>query len=128
MNRDQWAVWANSLKPGDKVIIQSGSSVFLDVVKKLTPTGWIVTQKHGTYSQSRWCDRYSERGGYKDVLPWTEDLEAKAKKQEEEYLREQEISRIIQIAKNVAYDWAYSKREVDYELAQKILALAEVKS
>lgn len=128
MNREQWAEWAKSLKPGDKIIIKNGRSVFLDTVKKLTPAGWIVTQKHGTYSQSQWRNWYSERGGYKEILPWTEDLEAEAKKQEEEYLREQKISRTIRAAKNIAYDWAYGKREVDYELAQKILALAEVKS
>lgn len=80
------------------------------------------------HSQGQWCDCYSERGGYKGILPWTEDLETEAKKQEEEYLREQKISRTIRAAKNVAYEWLYGKREVDYELAQKILALAEVKS
>lgn len=126
MNREEWAAWAKSLNPGDNVIVKSGSRVWLDSVKRITPSGWVVTLRSGTYSQSQWREWYSERGGYKNIVPFTKELEEEAKKQNEELERQQKINATIRYATNIAHDWAYGIRRVDYDLACKILAIAGV--
>lgn len=130
MNRAEWAAWAKGLKSGDNVIVKARSRILVDVVKRVTPSGWIVTLRNGTYSMSKWFDYYTERGGFKDIVPYTEELAEEAKRQKEELERQQKIDITIRRAKNIAYDWQYGNRNVDYDLACKILALAgvEVKS
>lgn len=126
MNREEWAAWAKSLKPGDNVIVKSNMLVLVDVVKRVTPSGWVVTLRNGTYSMSKLFDYYTERGGYKDIVPYTAELAEEAKRQKEKMERQQKIDSTIRYAKSIAYDWRYGNRNVDYDLACKILALAGV--
>lgn len=126
MNREQWSEWAKSLKLGDKVIVKGFGNLYVDTVKKVTPKGWVVTENFGTYAQTQWNGSYSERGGYKYIEPFTEELGKKAEEEMQKREREQKIKRTIRAAKNVAYDWRYGKSDIDYDLALKILELAGV--
>lgn len=123
MNRQEWKDWATSLKPGDKVIVSKWNVVALDYVKKVTPKGWVVTEKSGTYCQTEYCDRYLKRGGGDEIVPWSMELEQQAIVHEKALELERLRNRTISMAKSIAYDWAYSKKHVSYELAQKIIEL-----
>lgn len=126
MNREEWAAWAKSLKPGDKVIVRHWENVYIDKVAKVTPAGWVITENFGTYSQTKCFDGYQERGGLKNIEPFTDALEKEANRQEAQRLKYEKEQRAINKAKMVAYDWRYGNRNVDYDLACKILALAGV--
>lgn len=126
MNREEWAAWAKSLKPGDSVIVKTWSGVLLDTVWKVTPAGWVVTENNGTFSQSQYNEKYSQRGGYYNIVPVTEELRTQALDEMAEAERCRKTNLAISTAKRVTYDWTYGKREVDYDLACKILALAGV--
>lgn len=126
MTREEWAAWAKSLNPGDSVIVKTWSNVLLDTVRKVTPAGWVVTENNGTFSQSKYNEKYSQRGGYYDILPVTEELRAQAVYENEKAENRRKANLAISTAKRITYDWTYGKREVDYDLACKILALAGV--
>lgn len=126
MTREEWAAWAKSLNPGDSVIVKTWSNVLLDTVRKVTPAGWVVTENNGTFSQSKYNEKYSQRGGYYDILPVTEELRAQAVYENEKAKNRRKANLAISTAKRITYDWTYGKREVDYDLACKILALAGV--
>lgn len=108
MNRQEWKDWAMSLKPGDKVIVQQWYCPELAIVKKVTPKGWIVTEKHGTYSQTESCEYFKERGGNYYMLPWTEEKGQEA---------------TVTSARKIAFKWASYETNVDFELAKKIIEL-----
>ena len=126
MTREEWAARAKSLNPGDSVIVKTWSNVLLDTVRKVTPAGWVVTENNGTFSQSKYNEKYSQRGGYYDILPVTEELRAQAVYENEKAKNRRKANLAISTAKRITYDWTYGKREVDYDLACKILALAGV--
>lgn len=126
MNREEWTTWAKSLNPGDSVIVRSWSDISIDTVKRVTPAGWVVTEGSGTYAKSQYSDRYNQRGGFNHIEPATEDLREKAFAAMAEKEKNRKISRTINAAKNIAYDWLYGTRNVDYDLACKILSLAGV--
>lgn len=111
-----------SLSPGDKVIVGTFARLIQETVKKVTSAGWVVTSNSGTYWQPKWSDRYTQRGGYNEIFPFTEELWGKAIEQERE--QKAKIARTIYKAKMVVHNWSYGKNAVDYELAKKILALA----
>lgn len=123
--REELRKWAESLKPGDKIIVKNGSTLRIGTVKKVTPAGWVVVEKYGTYAQKSYLSSYRQRGGYKEIVPFDAELAEKAKKQEEEERQENEKQRVIRAAKNIAYDWANGKCYVSYDLARKIIALDE---
>lgn len=125
MTREEWRKWAYSLKPGDKVIVKDYGTLRIGTVKKITPACWVVIEKYGTYSQTPYFSNYSQRGGYKEIVPFDAELAEKAKKQEEEERQENEKLKVIRAAKNIAHDWAYGKCYVSYDLAKKIIALDE---
>ncbi len=113
-----------SLYPGDKVIVGTFTRLIPETVKKVTSAGWVVTSNSGAYGQTKWSDRYTQRGGYNEIFPFTEELWGKAIEQEKEREQKAKIARTITKAKMVAYNWRYGENAVDYELAKKILALA----
>lgn len=125
ITREEWRKWAESLNPGDKVIVKYGDMLRIGTVKKVTPACWVVVEKYGTYSQTPNFSMYMERGGYKEIVPFDAKLAEKAKKQEEEERQENEKLKVIRAAKNIAHDWAYGKCYVSYDLAKKIIALDE---
>lgn len=122
--REELAVWANGLKPGDKVIVRHWENVYVDKVKKVTPAGWVITENFGTYSQTKYFDGYQERGGLKNIEPITDSLEREANRQEEKRLKYEKEQRAISRAKMVAEKWRYG--DLDYDLACKILSIAGV--
>lgn len=124
MTREEWRSWAMSLSPGDKVIVGTFTRLIPETVKKVTSAGWVVTSNSGTYGQTKWRDRYTQRGGYNEIFPFTEYLWSKAIEQQKERERKEKINNTICKAKMVAHNWRYGKNTVDYELAKKILALA----
>ena len=124
MNREQTLAWGKNLKPDDKLIVRSYGFVCIGTVKKVTPSGWVVTKEHGTYAVGSWRDWYSERGGSREIIPYTEEMAALAIRQEEEREKSRMINKTIREARNIAYDWAHGNRHIDYELALKILEIA----
>lgn len=126
MTREEWAAWAKSLKPGDSVIVKTWCRVLLDTVRRVTPAGWVVTENNGTFSQSQYRSEYSQRGGYYGIMPVTEELRIQALDEMAKAEKRRKTNLAIATAKRVTYDWTYGKREVDYDLALKILALAGV--
>lgn len=122
MNRKEWYSWALSLKPGDRVIVKNGDPVSVDTVKKVTPSGWVVTEDSGTYSQSTWRDHYQERGGYRTIVPFTKELGDLAAEYEAEQERIRKMNRTVNMAQQIAYNWCYHR--LSYEMACKIIKLA----
>lgn len=122
--KEEWAAWANSLKPGDKVIVEAWGTIVVDAVRRVTPSGWVVTENYGTYSQSKYADKYSQRGGYYGIVPITEELEKRALEEMAEREKKRKIERAIRAAKSVTYEWSCGKREIDFNLAIKILELS----
>lgn len=128
ITREEWRKWAESLKPGDKVIVQvGGGRLRIGTVKKVTPSGWVVVEKYGTYSQTSYFSRYMERGGYKEIIPFDAELAEKAKKQEEEEQAYEEKRKTIRDAKIICDNWASERKPITYELAKKIIALYDEK-
>lgn len=127
MTREEWRKWAESLKPGDKVIVEAGSMLRIGTVKKVTPTCWVVVEKYGTYSQTPYFSTYRERGGYKEIIPFDEVLAEKAKKQEEEEQAYEERRKTILDAKIICGNWASGRITIPYDIAKKIIELANKK-
>ena len=51
MTREEMRKWAENLNPGDKVIVQAGGCTLrIGTVKKVTPAGWVVIEKYGTFA------------------------------------------------------------------------------
>lgn len=124
MTREELRKWAESLRPGDKVIVKDrGGEIRIGIVKKVTPACWVVVEKYGTFSQTQYFSRYLQRGGFAEIIPFDAELAEKAKNQEEEERQKKEMQHVISAAKQIAYDWAFNKRYVSYELAKKIIAL-----
>lgn len=97
----------------------------LDQVKKKTPSGWIVTEKYGAFWQRSWTPGYSQRGGFKNLIPVTEDLERQARETEEKRIEAEKISQIIRKARAIAQDWAFNLSKSEYDTAQKIIEIFE---
>lgn len=128
MTREEWRKWAESLKPGDKVIVQvGGGRLRIGTVKKVTPAGWVAVEKYGTYSQTLNFSRYMERGGYKEIVPFDAEIAEKAKMQEAEEQAYEEKRKIIRDAKIICDNWSSGRSSFTYELAKKIIALADEK-
>ena len=124
MTREKWRKWAESLNPGDKVIVQvGGGALRIGTVKKVTPAGWIVVEKYGTYSQTQNFSMYMERGGYKEIIPFDAELAEKAKKQEEEEQAFEEKRKTIRDARIICDNWTSGRSYMTYDLAKKIIAL-----
>lgn len=123
--REEWEAWGNSLGPGDKVIVNGCGTYNLDQVKKKTPSGWIVTEKHGAFWQRSWTPGYSQRGGFKSLIPVTEDLERQAREAEEKRIEAEKISQVIRKARAIAQDWAFNLSKSEYDTAQKIIEIFE---
>lgn len=125
--REEWIEWAKSLKPGDKVITCRWGRLSVECVKRVTPKMWIVTDKDKTFYQGQWDTRFVQRGGYGDLLPWSEELQKKAEEQEAERQREEQERRTISDAKSICYELLYHKngREMTLDLAKKIIELVE---
>lgn len=48
ITREELRKWAESLMPGDKVIVKSGDVLRIGTVKKVTPACWVVVEKCGS--------------------------------------------------------------------------------
>lgn len=123
--REEWEAWGNSLGPGDKVIVNGWGTYNLDQVKKKTPSGWIVTEKHGAFWQRSWTPGYRQRGGFKSLIPVTEDLERQAREAEEKRIEAEKIYQVIRKARAIAQDWAFNLSKSEYDTAQKIIEIFE---
>lgn len=84
MTKEEWRKWAESLNPGDKVIVKDYDTLRIGTVKKITPACWVVIEKYGTYSQTPYFSNYIQRGGNKYIIPFDSELAEKAKKQANE--------------------------------------------
>lgn len=127
ITREEWRKWAESLNPGDKVIVKYGDMLRIGTVKKVTPACWVVVEKYGTYSQTQTFSRYMERGGYKEIIPFDGELAEKAKKQEEEEQAYEEQRKTIRDAKIICDNWSSGRSSITYKIAKKIIALADEK-
>lgn len=127
ITREEWRKWAESLNPGDKVIVKYGDMLRIGTVKKVTPACWVVVEKYGTYSQSKYCSMYMERRGHKIILPFDAELAEEAKKQEEEEQAYEEKRKTIRDAKIICSNWVSERKPITYELAKKIIALSDEK-
>lgn len=123
--REEWMEWAKSLKPGDKVIVSYWSRLYVECVKRVTPKMWIVTDKGKTFYQGQWSTRFVQRGGYSEILQWSDELQKKAEEQEAERQREDEERRTIRAAQNICYELRYETngREMTLDLAKKIIEI-----
>lgn len=127
MTREELRKWAESLMPGDKVIVKSGDVLRIGTVEKVTPACWVVVEKYGTYSQTKYYSTYFQRGGYKEIIPLDSELAEEAKKQEEEAQACEEKRKTILIAKTISGNWASGRAPISYGLAKKIIAMADEK-
>ena len=127
ITREEWRKWAESLNPGDKVIVKYGDMLRIGTVKKVTPACWVVVEKYGTYSQTPNFSMYMERGGYKEIVPFDAELAEKAKMQEEEEQAYEEKIKTIRYAKIICNNWASERKTITYDLAKKIIALSDEK-
>lgn len=127
MTREEWRKWAYSLKPGDKVIVKDYGTLRIGTVKKITPACWVVIEKYGTYSQTPYFSNYSQRGGYKEIIPLDAELAEEAKKQEEEAQAYEEKRKTILKARTISGSWASGRAPISYGLAKKIIALVDEK-
>lgn len=125
MTREEWKAWAMSLKPGDKVIVKGWHSLEIAIVKKVTPTGRVKTDK-GDFFQKDWLDYYTGYGKtYGDLVPATPELIAEAEKQEREEQERRRKESVIREAKSLAYQLRYGEIDMPYEMAEELIALVE---
>ena len=127
ITREEWRKWAESLNPGDKVIVKYGDMLRIGTVKKVTPACWVVVEKYGTYSQSKCCSIYMERRGNKIIIPFDAETAEEAKKQEKEEQAYEEQRKTIRDAKIICDNWSSGRSSITYEIAKKIIALADEK-
>jgi hypothetical protein len=120
MTRNEWKSWAESLKPGDKVIVTGLKYTRVAAVEKITPAGWVRTDK-GVFNQ-RDCDgEYHERGGYRLIEPCTEELLKEAEEQEREERARKSREITILNAKRTLNRLSYSC--ISYDFAVRFLSL-----
>lgn len=122
MNKEDYKKWIESLKVGDEVIIKSYGSLSIDTVKKITPKGWIVTNRNGTYWEDKILKRYMLRGGYGTIQPVTEELKQQISIEIRNREEERRKMKVIKEAKDISRNWV-SKRNMSYEFACKIIEL-----
>lgn len=125
--REQWEKWAKSLNPGDKVIVRKwGTDYKVRAVDHVTKSGLVVLDTGACYSfYARSGLMYRERGGFSELLPFTEELENKAKEQAEERERQEQTHKTILDAKLICRELCYEEngRVMTLELARKIIEL-----
>lgn len=125
MTREEWKVWAMSLKPGDRVIVKGWHSLEIATVKKVKPTGRVKTDK-GDFAQKEWLDYYTGYGKtYGDLVPATPELIAEAEKQKWEEIEAKHRESVIREAKSLAYKLRYGEIDMPYEMAEELIALVE---
>ena len=131
MTREESRKWAESLRPGDEVIVSYGGIYRIGTVKRVTPAGRVVVEKYGTYFQNKYDSLYTERGRainiVPNIVPFDEKLAEIAKKQEKIEADYKGAMKLFREAKAIAYDWAFGNRDLSYDLAKKIIALADEK-
>lgn len=118
--------WVKSLKPGDIVIRQFISSVTVQTVKKITPSG-IIRTDGGSYKLGPLDSCVSSYGkSLGHLRPATPKLLAEAERQKAEKQETEQRRIIINKAKGEATKLSIGTREMTYELAVALLKLLEV--
>ena len=122
MTRDEWKSWANGLNPGDKVIVTGWGRNRVATVEKITPAGWVRTDK-GFFIQRDFDGMYHERGGYQCIGPSTEESLKEAEEQEREERARKNREITILNAKRILSRLSYSC--ITYDFAVRFLSLYE---
>lgn len=94
---EEMAAWAKSLKPGDKVIFQSGwcyNDLSVLEVEKVTPAGWVKTTNNMTFSKNSYGSMYARGRDIGRIVSVTDELLQKAQKQDAERKENENLSRL----------------------------------
>lgn len=127
MKKEELRAWAESLKPGDKVVktlFWNDTPVDVLTVERLTKTGRVVTNQ-GTYHMTgEWASCYKGYGSAEgSIIPATPEnisVAEEYKMMEQERIHKQNV---IQKAENIVYNLFYNG--MSYEIALKIIALTK---
>ena len=113
MNRQEWKAWAQTLNPGDKVILDRWGELTVAVVEKVTNCGWIRTNK-GVFSQRSYGEWFYERGGYATIVPTTPEALKEAEEWDEIKRIKKKNEETIRKAKGIMYDLARSEIKANF--------------
>lgn len=106
-------------KPGDKVVVDF-VRLTLATVKKITPSGWLVTDK-GTFCLNKYAPIYLKRGGCgKLVFPCTIEQYKEAEENDRKELECKRKERAVYEARTIMNNLSYGDK-VTYAFAQKFL-------
>lgn len=127
MRREELKAWAESLKPGDKVVqteFWDERPVDILTVERLTKTGRVVTNKGTYHMTSEWSRSYRGYGSAKGtIIPATAENMEEAKKYKKEEDEKRKIARTISEAKSIAYNLRYGGIDMTYSLAKELIEL-----
>lgn len=123
---EKMKAWADSLKPGDKVVIKLfGQRGCIDVatVKYFTPTGRVVTDK-GTYFQSKYSGNYK---GYGEaigcIVPATPESIAEAERNKAKEEQDKKDREAIRTAGTIAWKIWRDEINLSADMARELIAL-----
>lgn len=133
MTREGIEAWVHSLRPGDEVAVGGWGQdrTVIGIVTKVTPSGIVRTENHGSYKLKN-CTNISGEykyvhglGTFNHIEPWTPGLYEIAKSNTERFKREMSESKVILKAKDVVYAALWGHKKITYEQAVKLIAIFE---
>ena len=125
VTRAELADWVMSLKPGDEVAVLGwgAENIRIGIVTKVTPTGIVRTENHGSFKLSNRYPRVDGFGNFNSIEPFTPETHERAVKNMQRLKQKRIEEMAIREAKDLAYRISYGRVEITYEEAKQLIAM-----